>query len=786
MAEKTTSYPFEKRIYSLLNYKGLFFLNLTAFLLGRAGILGELTPFGIGFFTALCCKNKKYISTALSTYLGILTVQGFAGAIPYGLSLALIAVTFQYLFNTRKIKTLTAALTGAGIYLVSVSFFTVFDQFYVYDLFMNVFEALVIFVSVYIASYAIPIALNQNRRKVLATEEIICVAILMALTLSGVKELEVMGVSLKNILGILITILFAYNGGPGVGASIGVTLGLITSMSAATVPPIIIGIFAFSGLLAGIFKDMGKIGSALGFLIGNVILTFYINGYYEVFIQIKEVIGAFIIFLLIPNPWLDQLQKYSSPVLGIIHSTKNYGEEIQLRIYDRLKDFSNTFIDLSSTFENMTRQIEQFGQRDLSLLLDKLAISVCSDCGMKRSCWENNFLNTYQGLQELLLLIETKGEVNEQSLPDQIQKRCIRTRAVTEKMMTLYELSRLNMVWKKRLLESKELVGEQLKGVANGILHLAEELNSEIIFDTELEDAVYVELDKAGLSVKKLLVSTNEGGKMEIQVQKRSCYGNGDCTERYVDVISKAVGLEFACKNRKCNTHDACQFTLVEAKQFTAVTKVARVTKEGNIHSGDSFTFSDLNHDGFMIALSDGMGTGDKAYRQSSATISMLEKMMEAGFGKEMSIKTINSLLMLKSTEEIFSTIDMAVIDLHNGRAEFSKIGSAPSFIKRQGGKVEIVNSASLPMGILTDIEVHENSVQLKDGDFIIMVSDGILEANEEQGEEWLVNHLMATKTRNPQELADKILHEALSYTPNGPKDDMTVLVTKLWGTRSH
>lgn len=99
---------------------------------------------------------------------------------------------------------------------------------------------------------------------------------------------------------------------------------------------------------------------------------------------------------------------------------------------------------------------------------------------------------------------------------------------------------------------------------------------------------------------------------------------------------------------------------------------------------------------------------------------------------------------------------------------------------------MEIVNSASLPMGILTDIEVHENSVQLKDGDFIIMVSDGILEANEEQGEEWLVNHLMATKTRNPQELADKILHEALSYTPNGPKDDMTVLVTKLWGTRSH
>lgn len=786
MAEKTTGYLFEKRIYSILNYKGLIFLNLTAFLLGRAGILGELTPFGIGFFTALCCKNKKYLSTALAIYLGILTVQGFIGALPYGISLVLITLTFQYLLNTRKTKTMTAALLGSGTYLVSAGFFMAFNQFYIYDLFMNVFEALVIFVTVYIASYGIPIALQQNRRKVLATEEIICVAILMALTLSGIKEVQIIGVSLKNVLGILITIIFAYHGGAGVGASIGVTLGLITSMSTATMPPIIIGVFAFSGLLAGIFKDLGKIGSAMGFLIGNAILTFYINGYYEVFLQLKEVVAAFLFFLLIPYSWLNQLEKYSSPVLGIIYSTKNYGDEMQARIHDRLKDFSNTFIDLSSTFENMTKQIEHFGQRDLSMLLDKLAISVCSDCGMKRSCWENNFLNTYQGLQELLLLIETRGEVNEQSLPEQIQKRCIRSRAITEKMITLYEVSRLNQLWKKKLLESKELVGEQLKGVANGILRLAEELNSEIIFDTELENTIYVELDKASLSVKKLLVSTNEGGKLEVQVEKRACYGNGDCTERYLDVISKAVGLQFTCKNRKCNIQDTCQFTLVEAKRFTAATKAARVTKEGNIHSGDSFTFTDLSHDGFMVALSDGMGTGEKAYRQSSATISMLEKMMEAGFGKEMSLKTINSMLMLKSTEEIFSTIDMAVIDLHGGQAEFAKIGSAPSFIKRQGGKVEIVNSASLPMGILTDIEVHENSVQLQDGDFIIMVSDGILEANKEQGEEWLVNYLLTTKTRNPQELADKILHQALSYTPSGPRDDMTVLVTKLWGTRGH
>ena len=789
MVERTTAYSYERRLQSLLNYKSVALLHLVGFLLGRAGILGSLTPFGIAFFAALYHKNQKYITVSLAVFTGMMTIHGLTQSLPYGITLALIAFVFSYGINLRKAKVITSASISAAIYLAVGTIFVLIKNFYMYDLMMLAFEGVVIFVTYYISSYAIPIALQKSHRKVLATEEIICVAILMALTLSGINEIYYMGLSLKNILGILITIIFAYNGGPGVGASVGVTLGLITSMSYSSMPPIIIGIFAFSGLLAGIFKDLGKIGSALGFLVGNIIITFYINGYYEVFIQLKEVIAAFLLFMVVPALWIMQLQKFSSPVMGIIHSTQNYGDEMKKRIHERLTYYSDTFMDLSTTFENISDRLEIFQQEDLSKLIEEVAYSVCGECGMKRSCWDKNFFNTFQGLQELFLLIEVKDDVDCNSMPDHIQKRCIRSKEMVQKMIHLYELNRINLIWKKRLFESKELVGEQLKGVANGIKDLAEDVNSEIEFDTELEDEIYVAIDKLGISISNLLVTKTSKGKIEVTIEKKVCYGRDDCVDRIIPVVSQVVGTQLVKKYQSCMTNqdqNVCRFTLIEANRYTASTKVARVIKDGNILSGDSYSFMDINNSQFLVALSDGMGAGESAHNQSSATISMLEKMMEAGFGEEMSIKTINSMLMLKSTEEIFSTIDMTLIDLHKGTANFAKIGSAPCFIKRGDNKIDVIDSSSLPIGIISDIHVHENSKKLQDGDFIIMVSDGITEVNKESGEQWLIDYLSTLDTRNPQEMADKILNQALQFTGNMPIDDMTVLVTKVWKLRHH
>jgi len=125
----------------------------------------------------------------------------------------------------------------------------------------------------------------------------------------------------------------------------------------------------------------------------------------------------------------------------------------------------------------------------------------------------------------------------------------------------------------------------------------------------------------------------------------------------------------------------------------------------------------------------------------------------------------------------------MSLINLHEGTVDFVKIGSAPSFIKRHDGRIEEITASTLPIGILTDIQIEGNVQKLEDGDLIITMSDGITDSNKEEGKEWLIQYLKNSQSTNPREIADGILHTALKFTKNIPMDDMTVLVTKIWET---
>ena len=263
---------------------------------------------------------------------------------------------------------------------------------------------------------------------------------------------------------------------------------------------------------------------------------------------------------------------------------------------------------------------------------------------------------------------------------------------------------------------------------------MATNINEKLEFDTDLEDEIYVALDKAGLPVKDVMVSNSAKGNLEIIVDKSPYFNNDICKNEYISIISKAVETKLVsktCSQNIIENKEDYNLTLVESERYAALTRAAVAIKADSELSGDSYTFLNLKNGQYMVALSDGMGTGDKAHIQSSSTIDMLEKMMEAGFHRDIAIKTINSILMLKSSDEMFASLDMALVDLHKGTADFVKIGSAPSFIKRHNGRTDVITASTLPIGILTDIQIEGNIQKLEDGDLIITISDGIIDSNK-------------------------------------------------------
>ena len=165
---------------------------------------------------------------------------------------------------------------------------------------------------------------------------------------------------------------------------------------------------------------------------------------------------------------------------------------------------------------------------------------------------------------------------------------------------------------------------------------------------------------------------------------------------------------------------------------------------------------------------------------ERTAVEDKLEQFLEAGFSKETAVRMINSALIVRSDAQVFSTIDISSLDLYTGICEFLKVGASTTFIRRENW-VETISSTSLPAGVFHKLEPDCTSRKLYDGDMVIMVTDGVLDALPAAHQEKLMKDIILEHdTGNPSELAAYILARVRQYREKEPADDMTVLVMGL------
>ncbi len=333
--------------------------------------------------------------------------------------------------------------------------------------------------------------------------------------------------------------------------------------------------------------------------------------------------------------------------------------------------------------------------------------------------------------------------------------------------------------------DCRNLVSQQLQGMSHVINSLAGEIDIKYSFNEKLEKSISRGLSRQGVRVSRVSVLEKPGKGLEVYLYKKSCYGCRECVKKVVPVISAVTGKKFGKPGYVCSIRDGmCSLKLVEARKFNVTTEVCTAPKADSQVSGDNYTFAELRDNQYLVALSDGMGTGEQASMESSTAVNMLEQLLEVGYDHDMTVRTINSILMLKSPGDSFSTLDLVIIDLYSGEARAIKIGAPPTYIKR-GEEVKVIASSSLPMGIIDSIEFHTKKLSVNGDDFIIMVTDGVVDAHGDKGkEEWIADLLRETGNRNPKEVARIIFERALEYYNGQARDDMTVIVSKVWENR--
>lgn len=207
---------------------------------------------------------------------------------------------------------------------------------------------------------------------------------------------------------------------------------------------------------------------------------------------------------------------------------------------------------------------------------------------------------------------------------------------------------------------------------------------------------------------------------------------------------------------------------------------VSKKKKNNSIISGDSTTVIKLKDGKVLVGLSDGMGSGEMAARNSKKVMLTLEKFLNTGFDKETAVQLLNSYLLVGQEEDNFATLDVAIFNPDTGEVDFLKVSACPTLIKEKG-RFKKIEAMSLPIGIIDDIDVDLKTEKLEKGDFFIMMTDGIADVSakmpDERGLESLAKQI---KSEDPQRLADIILQEMLDATYGIARDDMTVLVVKV------
>lgn len=211
---------------------------------------------------------------------------------------------------------------------------------------------------------------------------------------------------------------------------------------------------------------------------------------------------------------------------------------------------------------------------------------------------------------------------------------------------------------------------------------------------------------------------------------------------------------------------------------LTYVTEVAKLARPGWLISGDSHLVKELPDLRLLLALSDGMGSGHPAASESRAAIDLVEKLLRAGFDRKIAVRMANSLLGLRSPGETFATLDLALVDLGGGEAEFIKVGAAPTFLVT-GGQVVVIRSRSVPLGILDAADMETSRVRLRPGDTVVMVTDGVLEGpgGLAEREAWVKEVVLSRMAgRGAPGLARALLEEVSRDLSRDRADDMTVL----------
>lgn len=668
-------------------------------------------------------------------------------------------------------------------------------QFLIYDLLVAITVSMVVYIFYKIFVNALGLITNYNEKMAFSIEEVLASSLLASIALCALQDIQILGFSIRNVLSIFIVLVLGWkNGilvGTTAGATIGVTLGIIANSE-----PMVVASYAISGMIAGILNRFGKIGVICGFVLGNVVLSYVSNGLISNLIVFKEILIAGVALLAVPRNINLKIENIIGEnkflPIGVNRGLNKSKETVSKlnNVSKMVNEMANTYKDVAATVVDEQDIKEKNKQTFIAELLNNIE-------NMKENILYDSIENVEgkivdeifnkllekQFIKEkdlIKILAKNNNYVvgfgeDEEKLDRDIEK-------MTQAINSAYRIGKMNFVWSARLKEEKQNFESQLKGVSKAISNIAKNLDEENyaqeLFDDKKEQIALL-LKQKEILLQEISITKKDGGRFNVELYIEQNDRN-DIKDIILNILNKVLEEKMCVIEEKSVKKENCtKYVFMSDDKYILDIGHSIAIKDNMPVSGDSILNTKLKDGKYLIAISDGMGSGPEARKSSQIVTSMLKRLLNSGFERNTSISLINSSL-LNVSDEVFATLDIAIIDLYKGTIEFIKNGACPTYIKNSK-RTQVIKSRTLPTGVVKEVSADVFDKDIEENDLIVMVSDGILDSNiEYKNKELWVKYLIEDiNILNPQKVADIILNESIDNNFGKVKDDMSVIVCK-------
>ncbi len=735
------------------------------FLVAHGAVLGDLAPFGASYAAA---APKKYLAAAMTG-----TVVGYVTRDPtdcFRYAAVVIAIgALRWLFSEANVirrSRLFAPLLAFGTVLAAGGALWLGGAAGMTAPADHIIEALLAGAAAYFMATTVRLGTGRRGPAAFTRPESACLVMTGCVLLLSLSSVSIEGISAGRILAVTAVLLCARYGGVSGGAVCGVCTGAVFSL-ADGVSGYLCGGFAFGGLTAGMFSSVGRFACAPAFVLSNAMMCLAFGQ--------EDTLGSVLIESLIGAAVFLPLPKEVGNVIAPLFARGKAAPDSSLRrgVKMRLDVASKAIANVQNDVKNVSAKLDEMASPRFAGVCEGVAAEVCGGCGLRMYCYAHEGGVTRDDFRRLEPLLAAQATITEADVEGAFVKHCCKKGEIAASMTVHYRRLLAAREAQRRVGELRGVVAGQFAGVSDILHDLSQELCAAEQPDADRAERVIAALGAAGWRVTDCVCLIGSGGRLTVELELGHPIADvhrGNLARE----VSKACGRRMDLPTLS-DGGDHVRAALCEMPYYDVEIGTDQHIADGGKLCGDCIDYFNDGMGSTYALVCDGMGTGGRAAVDGNMAVSVMGRLLRAGLSPDSSLQIVNAALMIKSEDESLSTIDVTGIDLYTGGVTLKKAGAPLTYVKR-GSRLTAREMPSLPAGILNNIRFSTDTVQLKAGDMVVMVSDGVLTGDER----WLERLIRTWNEGSTQDLAQAVVQEAIRRRAATKDDDITAVAIRL------